>query len=297
MKIATISMACEHRKIEKIQDNLEYIEKTFEEISNIKPDLVCLPEIFYYAGVEKRGDFYSSEIKVFLKNLAKKYKTCIAGSIYDEREKGVFNTCVFINREGEIIGKYDKIHPTESEIEDGIIPGSKEQKVVETEFGYLAAQICFDANWFDEWKKFSDMGAKLIVFSSSYPGGKVLNSISLLNSIYIVASIREELKAGIIDNTGRWIVKTNRFSYWVWCDINLERTVFHWDFQGDRLKGILKEYRDKIKIETFGDEALFTIEPISKDVKIDEIIKKYKLITYKEYIKRATEVQDDARTK
>jgi len=52
-----------------------------------------------------------------------------------------------------------------------------------------------------------------------------------------------------------------------------------------------------IKIETFGDEALFTIEPISKDVKIDEIIKKYKLITYKEYIKRATEVQDDARTK
>lgn len=296
MKVATISMAIEYRKPKKTEDNLKYIEETFSEISNIKPDLVCLPEIFYYAGIEEERDLYSKEIIVFLKNLAKKYKTYISGSVYEKRKNKIYNTCLFINRKGEIEGKYDKIHPTETEIEKGISPGNKGQKPIKTEFGYLAAQICFDANWSEEWKRFADMGAKLIVFSSAYPAGKILNSISLLNNIYIVASTWA-LKTGIIDNTGEWLIKTNRFSYWVWKDINLERTVFHWDFQGEKLKNILDEYKDKIKIETFGDEAIFTIEPISKNIKIEDIIKKYKLVTYREYIKRATIAQDKARIK
>ena len=295
MKVATVSMAIEYRRIRKLEDNLKYIEDTFSDISNIKPDLVCLPEIFYYAGMNiERKNLYSREIKKFLKNLSSEYKTYIAASVYEKRKGNLYNTCLFFDRRGEIVGRYDKIHPTESEIEKGIKPGSKNQKPVRTEFGLFAAQICFDANWHQEWERFARMGVKLIVFSSAYPAGKMLNSISLLNSVYIVASTWA-LKTGIVDNTGNWMVKTDRFSWWVWRDINLKREVFHWDFQGEKIRDILKEYREKIKIETFGDEALFTIEPISKDIKIKDIIRKYKLVTYREYIERATKVQDKFR--
>jgi len=295
MKVATVSMAIEYRKARKIEDNLRYIEDTFSEISNIKPDLVCLPEIFYYAGINiERKNLYSREIKEFLKKLASEYKTYIAASVYEKRRGNIYNTCIFFDRSGEIAGRYDKIHPTEPEIERGIKPGSKSQKPVKTEFGSLAAQICFDANWHQEWERFAMMGVKLIVFSSAYPAGKILNSIALLNNVYIIASTWA-LKTGIVDNTGNWMVKTDRFSWWVWREVNLEREVFHWDFQGEKLRDILKEYGDKIKIETFGDEALFTIEPISKDIKIKDIIKKYKLVTYREYIERATKVQDKFR--
>jgi len=295
MKVATVSMAIEYRKIRKIEDNLKYIEDVFSDISNIKPDLVCLPEIFYYTGIniDERRD-YSKEIKNFLKTLSSKYKTYIAASVYEKRKGNLYNTCLFLNRKGEIVGRYDKIHPTEPEIEKGIKPGSKNQKAVKTEFGLLAAQICFDANWREEWERFVRMGVKLIIFSSAYPGGKILNSIALLNNVYIVASTWA-LKTGIVDNTGNWMVKTDRFSWWVWREVNLEREVFHRDFQGEKLRDILKEYGDKIKIETFGDEGLFTIEPVSKDIKIKDIIRKYKLVTYKEYIERATKVQDKFR--
>ncbi|MCD6220764.1 carbon-nitrogen hydrolase family protein, partial [bacterium] len=289
-------MAIEYRRARKIEDNLRYIEDTFSDISNIKPDLVCLPEIFYYTGIniDERKNLYDKEIKLFLRNLSSKYKTYIAASVYEKRKGNLYNTCLFLNRKGEIVGRYDKIHPTELEIEKGIKPGSKSQKPVRTEFGLFAAQICFDANWREEWERFVRMGVKLIVFSSAYPGGKILNSIALLNNVYIVASTWA-LKTGIVDNTGNWMVKTDRFSWWVWREVNLEREVFHWDFQGEKIRDILKEYREKIKIETFGDEALFTIEPISKDIKIKDIVRKYKLVTYREYIERATKVQDKFR--
>ncbi|MCS7180623.1 MAG: hypothetical protein NZ891_04650, partial [bacterium] len=87
----------------------------------------------------------------------------------------------------------------------------------------------------------------------------------------------------------------DRFSYWVWKDINLGRTVFHWDFQGDKVKDIIRKYKDRIRVETFGDEALFTIEVIDEKISIKKIIKEFNLVTYKDYLKRAEEKQDRKR--
>ena len=52
-----------------------------------------------------------------------------------------------------------------------------------------------------------------------------------------------------------------------------------------------------MKIETFGPEALFTIEPVSEDISMEGIIKEFGLITYREYIKRAEKCQEKARKK
>ncbi|MCM8833159.1 MAG: hypothetical protein NC816_04475 [Candidatus Omnitrophica bacterium] len=52
MRTVAVSMAYEYRKIKKIEDNLTYIENIFNEIRNINPDFVVLPEIFAYTGIE-----------------------------------------------------------------------------------------------------------------------------------------------------------------------------------------------------------------------------------------------------
>ena len=77
--------------------------------------------------------------------------------------------------------------------------------------------------------------------------------------------------------------------------INIERTIFHWDYQGDRVKKIIEKYGDKVKIETFGDEAIFTIEIFDKNLSIEKIREEFNLVTYVEYIKRAEEKQDRKR--
>ncbi|MCM8772956.1 MAG: carbon-nitrogen hydrolase family protein [Candidatus Omnitrophica bacterium] len=299
MKVVTISMALEFRKVKNIEENLDYVKNLFEEIKNISPCFVVLPEVFAFAGLPclykniKKEEI--EKVKNFLVDIAKKTNCWIVGSTYDMEKDKIFNRCFFINRKGEIVGKYDKIHPTEDEMENGIYPGSKKQLPTDTEFGKIGAFICFDANWPENLKYQIDNGARLFVFSSAFPGGRILNSISLLYQIFIISGVWH-LKSGIIDNTGRWIKRTDRFSYWVWADINIERTVFHWDYQGDKIKEIIRKYGDKVQIETFGDEALFTIETLDKNLSVSQIIKEFSLVTYKDYIKRAERKQNEKRS-
>ncbi|MFH0796553.1 MAG: carbon-nitrogen hydrolase family protein [Candidatus Omnitrophota bacterium] len=296
IRVASVSMAYEFRKVRKREDNLNYIAETVAEIASIKPDLICLPEAFPIAGLDK-AEKVSEKDTELLCNLAKKYCTYLVGSIYEIRGGEIYNTALVVNRKGEIVGRYDKIHPTEGavgELGKGILPGKKEQLPVKTDFGKVGIQICFDANWPQEWQGLVEKGADLIVFSSAFPAGTILNSIAVLSKVYIVPAIWS-LHSGIIDNTGRWVVQTDRFSFWVWAAIDLERTVFHWDYQEDRVKEMRRKYGDKLKIETFGPEAWFVLEPTVPEVSIPDIVREFKLITYRDYIKRATEAQDRKR--
>lgn len=295
VKIATVSMAREYRNPESVEDNLSYIENLLKDISHIKPDIVALPEVFPYVGlpIKARDVKDINKIHQFMSDLARKYNTYLAGSTYDKRDEKLYNSVLIFNRRGELIGKYDKIHPTEPEMEDGVSPGAKDQKPIDTEFGKIGCQICFDANWSSYWKYQVDNGAKLIIFSSAYPGGRMLNSISTLFNVFIVASTWG-LKSGIIDKLGRWRIRTDRFAYWVWDKIELDTEVFHWDFQYDKPLKILEKYGDKVRIESFEDEALFIIEPL-EDIKMEDIIREFDLLTYKNYIARAESNQDKRR--
>ncbi|MCM8767219.1 MAG: hypothetical protein NC921_00345, partial [Candidatus Omnitrophica bacterium] len=107
MRTVAVSMAYEYRKIKKIEDNLTYIENIFNEIRNINPDFVVLPEIFAYTGIEFKKKEINKYIKVkyFLKNISKKTNCWVCGSSYDVIEGKIYNRCFFVNRKGEIVGK------------------------------------------------------------------------------------------------------------------------------------------------------------------------------------------------
>lgn len=296
IRVATLSMATEYRKPSGVEDNLKYVASALEEIRDIKPDIVALPEVFPYVGLPLKAREIEDWEKPwdFMREMGRKHKTYLAGSIYYRRKGKIYNTCLLFNRKGELLGTYDKIHPTEPEMEEGVIPGVKEQKPIETEFGKIGFQICFDANWPLYWKYQVDNGAKMLIFSSAYPAGRILNSIALLFNVFIVASTWE-LRSGIIDNMGRWLVKTDRFSFWVWEEIDIDKGVFHWDFQEGKTGEIRRKYGDRVKIETFSDEALFTLEPLCEDLNLEEIIREFGLVRYRDYLRRAEGKQDEIR--
>lgn len=298
VKVATVSMATEYRSAQKIEDNLKYIEDTLEAMRALEPDLVALPEVFPYVGTAVRArdvkESHSEEIKEFMSEMARKHSLYLAGSIYERREEGLFNACLLFDRKGKLVGRYDKIHPTEPEMEEGVMPGDEEQKPLQTEFGKIGFQICFDANWHLYWKKQADEGAKMLIFSSAYPAGRILNAIALLYNIYIVASTWE-LRSGIIDDMGRWLVKTDRFSWWVWSEVDLDKGIFHWDFQEEKLRQIKRKFGDKVRVETFGDEALFTIEVTQEDIKLQDLVKEFALLPYRDYLRRAENAQNEKR--
>jgi len=293
IRVASISMAQEVRKPRTSDDNLRYVEEVVEELAPIRPDLVALPEIFPTAALD--GDAQRGpQTTDLIQELARRHRTFMVGSLYLERDGRRYNTALVVDREGMIVGRYDKVHPTEGEIAGGISPGVHGQHPVQTEIGAIGMEVCFDANWPRDWEEQAADGAQLIVFPSAFPAGRLIESLALTYGVFVVPSVWS-LHSGIIDNTGRWVAKTDRFSRWAAAEIDLERTVFHWDQQGQRIKDIIRKYGSRIYVETYGPEALFVLEPADADLAIDDIIAEYDLVTYRDYIARATAAQDVAR--
>jgi len=110
-----------------------------------------------------------------------------------------------------------------------------------------------------------------------------------LYDVPIVASV-QMMPAGILDGAGRWLARTDRFSWWVSATLDLERTVFHWDFQGEKLRAVRAKYGARVRIETFGEEAWFALEPAAPDVSIPEIAREFGLVTHREYMARVERV-------
>ena len=94
--------------------NLEKVDELIGQYGDKNIDLVLVPE-FFTTGIPKDG-FIPEEEKTsytldFMKNLAKKYKTNICcGSIIEKEHDKLYNTTYFIDRSGDVTGKYRKIH-------------------------------------------------------------------------------------------------------------------------------------------------------------------------------------------
>jgi predicted amidohydrolase len=95
---------------------------------------------------------------------------------------------VLIDRRGELVGMYAKMHPTDGEIDCGIVPGN-EVGVFNTDFGRVGLAICFDVNWPEMWAQMAEQGADVVCWLSAYPGGFPLQAYAWTHKYPIVTSV------------------------------------------------------------------------------------------------------------
>ncbi len=288
VRVVAVSMARGLRRAQCRQDNYDYIASVFEDAAPLHPDLVVLPEVFAVSDLPERMWLPGPDAE-FVCGLARKYGVNVAGCIFDWRADGCYNTTLLVGRDGAVVGRYDKVHQTEPALARGGRCGAADHEPVAMDIGRVGVRTCFDANWPEEWGRLAAQGAEIILFPSAYPGGRVLESLALLYHVPIVASV-QMMPAGILDGAGRWLARTDRFSWWVSATLDLERTVFHWDFQGEKLRAVRAKYGARVRIETFGEEAWFALEPAAPDVSIPEIAREFGLVTHREYMARVERV-------
>ena len=73
------------------------------------------------------------------------------------------NTALVFDRSGSLIGRYDKVHPTLSEMEPGIVPGDS-IPVFEVDFGCVGVMICMDIEYPEQALIMMLQGADVICF-------------------------------------------------------------------------------------------------------------------------------------
>lgn len=204
MKVAVIQLNTNNNKQRNLKRTNELITKAAEDGAK----LVSLPEFFNFMGEETpEKDFIESipdgETTKLLARLAREFKIYIhSGSMREKytNDKS-YNTSLIINPDGEIIGKYRKIHLFDSEIkgmpvykESDIIQSGNEPVIVDLPFGKAGLSICYDLRFPELYRNYALEGAKVLFVPSaftSYTGmlhwEVLLRARAIENQCYVIA--------------------------------------------------------------------------------------------------------------
>lgn len=204
LKVGVIQLNISENKDENIRKALHFID----EAADKGVDVVLLPEYVDFMDEEteiiKKAEPIPGPISEAFSNKAKEhgiYLNC--GSIHEAiDDQYAHNTSLLFNPEGEMIGKYRKIHLYDAHFEDRfssqesakIKPGN-EIVTVDTEHGKFGMTICYDLRFPEIFRSLALQGAELIFVPAAFPQytgsmywEALLRTRAVENQLYIVAA-------------------------------------------------------------------------------------------------------------
>ncbi|MEO5602756.1 MAG: carbon-nitrogen hydrolase family protein [Cyclobacteriaceae bacterium] len=290
------------------ESRLKKMFERMEDVAGLQPDVLCLPELFDTMWVEeqkKLAEIAEDEkvpgpVTSRVAEFAKKNNCYVVCPIITKKEGRFYNSSLLVDRKGSIAGVYHKIHPVKTEIYPdqafkggGVTPGALNQPVIQTDFGKVGLQICYDANWADGWDSLRNQGAEVVFFSSAFPGGRILNYYALKNDSYIASSTGGD--ARIIDMSGNDFDSSSEFVRYAWAKINLEKVnVTTWPTR-DRLPDVFNKYGNRLGIKVWNRTDVITIESLDPELKVAQVLKEFDIPTYADLLKKETSVQEKYR--
>ena len=174
LKVLQIKVYPEKKDLLHNHNRLQQILAQAEKSCN--PDVVITPECFLdgYAAsdslVRKEDmeqlaiDPYNSEFTKAVSIWVEKNSCWFIYGCSRKTLEGVYNSAVIFNRQGQIVGIYDKLHLQDHDLK--CIPGQS-LGVFESDFGKFGVMICADRRWPETTRSLTLKGAK-IIFNPTY---------------------------------------------------------------------------------------------------------------------------------
>jgi predicted amidohydrolase len=142
-----------------------------------------------------------------LSSKAREYRMNVCGCFYERDGSHVFNAAALFNRDGELIGKYRKIHPYWPEEVDGCCPGDQ-LPVFSTDIGAVGLIICYDSWWAETTRLLALKGAELVLLPNAGYEPKLMPARAIDNGIYLaIASLYSP--AAILNSMGELLAQTS----------------------------------------------------------------------------------------
>jgi|WetSurMetagenome_2_1015567.scaffolds.fasta_scaffold113624_2 N-carbamoylputrescine amidase len=216
---------------EFVDGNVSKMLAFLNEAGRNHADLACTHECFTGSGLFA-SDLDHPELFISLVEeipgptsqklgeVAKQYGMYIAANTYEKSGDTIFNTSVLIDRSGEIVGKYRKMHLADGE-RWYTTPGD-EVPVFETELGTIAFATCYDII-FPEFCRIAALkGADILIHqtqgwgigrrSGAIGGESMLRTRAAENSVYLLVSKNIQQgdggKSCVIDNYGNLLAES-----------------------------------------------------------------------------------------
>lgn len=147
-----------------------WIEKAME----TNPDIIVLPELwttgYDLTRLGEIADEEAGQTISFFKKLAKVHGVnFIGGSVAKKTDEGIYNTLVVINKDGELIKEYDKLHLFRLMDEHHFLKPGKQDGLFSLDGKTCGGFICYDIR-FPEWQRLhSAQGAEVLFVTAEWP--------------------------------------------------------------------------------------------------------------------------------
>ena len=280
--IATVSQ--EGMSADTCENMVDQILALLDKKTGHRPDVICLPEYVMVNRVRQRIRTLDERVNIsdeLLKkfdNYARANRCYMIVPAFIKEDGKIYNAAVVIDRNGNRMGEYRKMHLPEDEVQAGYAHGQLNPPVFKTDFGTIGIQICYDCNWHDGWKALQEQGAEIVFWPSAFPGGRMINAKAWDYKYIVVTSTWGRSK--ICDIVGDEIAATGNWEKnYICVPVNLEQafsTTWPYSRQFDE---IIAKYGRKIKITAYHDENWAIFESLSPDVRVNDVLNEFNIKT------------------
>lgn len=182
-------------------ENLRLAERFFDrlEADGETPDLILLPENLNTRSTPGPARGKAQPVpglwSNFLAAQAKRFGAYVVTTLAERENDNLYNTAVILGRNGELVGKYRKVHLTLSEAEAGFLPGN-EFPVFQLDCAKIGIATCWD-NWFSESvRRLALNGAEIVLFPLAGDGDEthrrhIWPARAMDNGLILAASISQ----------------------------------------------------------------------------------------------------------
>lgn len=246
-RVAAVQLDSQNNKM----INLEAVCRYVDEAAAQGAKLIVFPEDMNLVGRNIGEGGNAEEIpgitSVTISNKAKEHGVYILAGSFREiihGEKRYYNTSLLVNPDGEICGRYHKIHTFDITLSDGtlsresarICPG--DSIITEnTELGCIGMSICYDIRFPELYRLMALVGAQIFLVPADFTDdtGKVhwetlLRARAIENGCYVIAANQTGMKptykahgnSMIIDPWGKILTRADDSPEIIYAEIDLD---------------------------------------------------------------------------
>ena len=194
-------------------------------------DVIILPELwstgYYPTPLKDFADINGKNTKNFICELAKKFNVnIVAGSVIVEEEGKIFNRCITADRNGKVVGSYDKTHLFSFADEGKVFTAGENFTTVELDGVKCGIIICYDLRFPEFVRKLALMGIEILFCLAAWslkrltPRQILTKARAIENQIFVVFA-NSSGKSEIINPLGEVIAETGTSKEILTTDINL----------------------------------------------------------------------------
>lgn len=224
-----------------------------------------------------------------LREAAQKHGVAIIVPLLIRENGRLANVSFFISKDGRVLGRFQKLHPTPSEREAGLLPG--EPQIIDWGGLPVSGAICFDTNYIETFASLSNLGARLLVIPSLWNGGPWLEGLAARYAMPIAVAYPAWSRIIDLDGTtkvaGGYRQETLRFGFGApvfTTTLNFDREVFHLNDQADKIVDIQKSFPDTVRVNMLHEQAAFSVESLADSISVAQIMRDYALIPFRDYL-------------